>query len=105
MCVDQDGYNFLIGLLTNDQIGHYVKGMKKVSDLLGLWPTRRDILEDVQACEADLQLVAVHRWHMRKSVPPKYWGALIAGAKRRGFALSADDLVLAHAPENQEAAQ
>ncbi len=68
-----------------------------VTDLLELWPSRGAVLEDARRVEADLDLVAVHRWFQRSSVPPKYWRGLIIGAQARGLEVSADAFVTAHA--------
>lgn len=67
-----------------------------VTELLTKWPTRAAILEDARRVEVDLDMVAVHRWFQRCSVPSRYWRALIDGAAARGLAVSADAFVTAH---------
>lgn len=67
-----------------------------VPSLLGKWPDRRAVWEDACALEPKLELVAVHRWFQRGSVPPRFWAVLLAGAARRGICLSADEIVRAH---------
>jgi len=68
-----------------------------VTQLLGLWPDRKAVHEDARAADPDLDLIAVHRWHSRQSVPAKYWQALIDGGKARGLKVSAERFVNAHA--------
>ena len=69
-----------------------------VSEILNRWPDRKAVLEDVRAVDDGLALVAVHRWFARSSIPGKYWSALIRGARLRGIAVTADDLMRAHDP-------
>lgn len=64
--------------------------------ILNLWPDRQSVYADAVAADPDLNMVAVHRWFQRGSVPAKYWSALISGAQRREINLTADDVVLAH---------
>ena len=64
--------------------------------ILGMWPDRQAVYADAVAADPGLNMVAVHRWFQRGSVPAKYWSALIAGAKRRNISLTAEDVVLAH---------
>lgn len=68
-----------------------------VVEVLGRWEDRRAILADARAEDPSLDLIAVHRWVQRRSVPPRYWQALIAGASRRGLGVTAEDLARAHA--------
>ena len=70
-----------------------------VKTLLSKCGSRQEVLADARTVDPDLDLVAVHRWHQRGSIPPKYWLAIVSGAKRRGNAVSVDDLAKAHAPE------
>lgn len=64
--------------------------------ILSLWPDRRAILCDARAVDASLDLVAVHRWFQRGSVPSRFWAGLIEGAERRGIDVKADDFTRAH---------
>lgn len=73
-----------------------------VLGILGRWPSRQAILEDIQRNDPSIQMVAVHRWFQRKSVPPRHWAALVNGAKRRRFKLSANGLMLAHAADGEQ---
>jgi hypothetical protein len=70
-----------------------------VTQILNLWPTRQAVLEDVRAASPEIDMVAVHRWFQRGSVPARYWRALLEGAAKRGIAATADDLAAAHAQE------
>lgn len=77
---------------------------RTVKDLFQRWPNRSAVLEDVVVSSPDLELVAVHRWAQRNAIPPKYWAAIIAGARRRGIALTADQLVKIHAARTDRGA-
>lgn len=68
-----------------------------VTKLLSNWPTRQAVHEDARAADADLEMVAVHRWFQRGSVPSRYWRALLDGAAARGLSVIAEDFVAAHA--------
>lgn len=84
--------------MTNTVIMH--RGMTQVSipELLSEWPDRQAIYADAKAADQRLDIVAVHRWFQRGSVPVKYWRALIDGALRRGLNVSAERFLAAHAP-------
>lgn len=68
-----------------------------VSSLLDLCGTRQQVLKDAQCVDPELSQVAVHRWHQRGSVPPKYWQAIIEGAAKRAAGVTAEDFTLVHA--------
>jgi hypothetical protein len=68
-----------------------------VTKILKAWPSRQAVLTDARMVEPSLELVAVHRWFQRGSVPSRYWRALLIGAERRNIAVTVDDLMAAHA--------
>jgi hypothetical protein len=70
---------------------------KPVTAILEKWPSRRAVLEDARAADPNLDIVAVHRWFQRGSVPPRHWVALMAGAAARGLPVSVHDMASAHA--------
>lgn len=57
-------------------------------DLIGLWPRRSDFAEDIGE-----SLGRVHKWAQLGSIPAKYFAGIISAADRRGFGVTADDLV------------
>ena len=67
-----------------------------VHQMLSLWPDRRAVLDDARKLDPDLDLVAVHRWFQRGSVPGRFWAALLEGALHRGVQITAEDFVRAH---------
>ena len=73
-----------------------------VNLLLEKWPSRRDVLDDARAANPDLEMIAVHRWFKRHSVPSGYWDALINGAKSRKLRLKEGDFTKAHAITNEQ---
>lgn len=70
---------------------------RSVSEILSDWPSRSEVLKDAQEENADLDLVAVHRWAKRESIPSRYWWALAVGAKARGLGVTTEMLARAHA--------
>jgi hypothetical protein len=74
-----------------------------VTLILSEWPERAAVHSDACAADAELDLVAVHRWFQRGAVPVKYWSALIEGARRRGIGLDADRLLAAHSTTQRAA--
>jgi len=70
-----------------------------VKTLLGKCGSRQEVLADARTVDADLDLVAVHRWNQRGSVPPKYWLAITRGAQERGRNVTVEDLARAHTPK------
>jgi hypothetical protein len=88
--------------LDYDRFGHYNGGMQEtsphpVTNLLKRWPSRQAVHDDARAADDALDIVAVHRWYQRGSVPSRYWQALLAGAARRNMSVTADDFIAAHA--------
>lgn len=76
-------------------------GMEKhpVIKILKRMGGRRQIHADAKQDDPDIELIAVHRWFQRKSVPSARWAALIAGAKARGIKITTDELLEAHKGE------
>ncbi len=72
-----------------------------VVSILLKWPSRQAVFDDARVADPSLQMVAVHRWFQRSSVPARFWGALLDGAVRRGFDLTSDEIVRAHAAEQK----
>jgi hypothetical protein len=68
-----------------------------VTKILNEWPSRQAVHDDARAADDAIDIVAVHRWHQRGSIPARYWQALLAGAERRNLAVTASDLIAAHA--------
>lgn len=71
--------------------------------ILSRWPDRRAVHEDAQVANPSLEMVAVHRWHSRESIPAAYWSALVGGAKKRGFSVTLEELAEAHTPRIEAA--
>ena len=71
-----------------------------VRDVIGLWPSRKAMADDVEAAgggEAESVTVErVHKWAIRGVIPAPYHGRVLRAATRRGFELTASDLVAAH---------
>ena len=86
--------------LTNDQIGHIVPVMQNkitISDILNRWPSRRAVHEDALSADPSLEMIAVHRWFQRGSLPPRFDAALLEGAGRRGIGLHPQEFAKARA--------
>lgn len=67
-----------------------------VAAILSQWPARQSIADDL-----GIELIVVHRWVQRGSIPPKYWLGLLQSAARREIPVTADDLVIAHSESAQ----
>lgn len=63
-----------------------------VAAILDRWPSRVAVAED-----AAVSVARVHKWAPSNSIPAKYHLSLLEGAARRGIALTAEELVRAHA--------
>lgn len=67
-----------------------------VTQILHKWPSRRAIFEDARKGNPALDMVAVHRWFKRESVPVAHWDALAEGATQRNISVSVHDFMVAH---------
>ncbi|WP_198135701.1 hypothetical protein [Sagittula stellata] len=65
-------------------------------NILSRWPDRASIHADVLTVDQKIQMVAVHRWFSRNSIPSKFWLALVEGAAKRGFKVTPEELAGAH---------
>ncbi|MBD9529002.1 hypothetical protein [Paracoccus sp. PAR01] len=82
--------------MTDDRFGHKMSVMTQpptIIEILRRWPSRRAVHEDAKVIDPALELIAVHRWFQRESVPPRFDAALLQGADRRGFGLHPMELV------------
>lgn len=70
--------------------------MQTVYDIISLWPRRADLASDV-----GVSVDAVHKWAQAGSIPARYQLGVLSSARQRGFDLTADDMVAAHAVNMQ----
>lgn len=56
----------------------YRCGMETFSTIIGLWPNRSQLAEDL-----DTTYGVVKQWDRRNSIPPEYWLRLVVAAKKR----------------------
>jgi len=70
-----------------------------IRDVIDSWPKRLDLASDLGT-----SVDRIHKWVRSNTIPPKYHQALLLAAQRRGFDLSADDLVRIHAAPEKDAA-
>ena len=76
-----------------------------ILSILNLWPSRRAVLDDVNASLPEsrkLDMVAIHRWFQRKSIPSEYDASLIDGASNRNIALNWRELMEARAAHTDQ---
>lgn len=66
-------------------------------DILKRWTTRQMLADDVQK-----NIVVIHRWFQRKSIPSKYDAVLLDAAARRNIALSWRELMDARKPHTDQ---
>ncbi len=67
-----------------------------IRDIVGLWPSRAELAADITVPSDVVSADRVHWWVRSSSVPPKYHSRILAAAARRGYDLTADDIVQAH---------
>jgi hypothetical protein len=66
--------------------------MKRVDDIMGLWPSMADLGRDL-----GLPYPTVAAWKQRGSIPVAYWRDLVGAAHRRGFReVDAEMLITVH---------
>lgn len=64
----------------------------EIRNIILLWPSRRVLAEDM-----GVDVVVVHRWWQRRSIPAGFDAKLIDAARRRELPLSFERLALARA--------
>lgn len=62
-----------------------------ISDLLGRWPTRAALADQI-----GVKTATVHKWAQNRSIPSRYHPSILDAALGQGIALSADEIVAAH---------
>lgn len=55
------------------------------SQIIDLWPSLRELWRDMEGHHPDMAYETVRAWRTRNSIKSKYFDALVAAAKRRGF--------------------
>jgi hypothetical protein len=95
---------------SQDDVGS-VAPILTVRDVIGLWPSRKAMADDLEAVGGGAATDAVtaervHKWATRGVIPAGYHGRVLRAAARRGVALTADDLVAIHdfTPSEKDAA-
>ncbi|WP_139291283.1 hypothetical protein [Paracoccus sp. SM22M-07] len=78
-----------------------------IRELIALWPTRQELVNDLGKRGFDVTLGRIHKWAQFGSIPAKYHAATTACAQARGFSFTAEDMAwIHHAPDrstpNQE---
>lgn len=61
--------------------------MQTFRDIIGLWPSHRAMAGDIGANHW-----AVAKWHQRDNIPPEWWNAVLAAARRSGHVLTAQSM-------------
>lgn len=74
-----------------------MKRPTSIRDIIGLWPSRADLASDISVPTSVVTADRVHWWVRSSSIPPKFHSRILDAAARRGFPLTADDVVRAHA--------
>ena len=71
-----------------------------IRDLIGLWPARRDLAEEIaESVGEDVGKLTerINGWVRANSMPAKYHHAVIAAAQARDLAVTAELVVRLHA--------
>ena len=69
------------------------------AEILARWPRVSDVAADVGVTDK-----AVMHWRRRQRIPADHFEALVAAAKRRGIALTYEELARSRARQNTGAA-
>lgn len=67
-----------------------------VKSIVAMWPSRAEFAADLDSPADPVSVDQVDKWCQRSSIPSKYHARIIRAAQRRGYALTAEDLVTAH---------
>jgi hypothetical protein len=81
-------------------LGPLCKGMNRnltVREIIDLWPSRSALVEDIRTEDDSVTLDVVHKWAQRNSIPAGYHALVLGAGLRRAIALTADEIVAAHA--------
>jgi hypothetical protein len=70
-----------------------------IKQLIDLWPARRVLAEELATTKD-----RVDKWAQSGSIPARFHGPLLRAAARRGFSVTADDMVRLHDGPEGEAA-
>ena len=78
---------------------HPMSTLVTIKELIDLWPTRKVVAEELATTKD-----RVDKWAQSGSIPARFHAPLLRAAHRRGFAVTADDLVRLHDGSRGEAA-
>lgn len=74
--------------------------VQSVRDVIDLWSSRKALADDLEAvgngANEAVTVERVHKWAKRGVIPSNYHARILRAADRRGFALTAADIVAAH---------
>lgn len=68
-----------------------MKHTNPINTLIKKWPTRADLAADL-----GVKVDRVHKWAQSGSIPQEFMLSVVNAAKKRGFDLTADDMIKAH---------
>ena len=71
-------------------------GHLTIKDILALWPTRAELAADISDAADPVTVDLIHKWPQRGSIPPRYHARILRAADRRGYPLTAEQIVKAH---------
>jgi len=80
-----------------------MEAISNIRDLVNLWPTRSSLAEDLRIFSPGMKVTTdrVYKWAENGAIPAKYHFAVLTAGRHRGFGLSADQIVMLHAPQLQ----
>lgn len=74
-----------------------MKKNQAILDILNRWPSRRAMAADVGK-----DIIVIHRWFQRESIPPEYDATLIDAAAQRGIDLGERELMDARSGHSEQ---
>ena len=70
---------------------------KYVRDIISLWPTRRELADEIGA-----KVAAVHKWAAANRIPSDWQYKVVQAANRRGFTeVTSEAMLIAHADHDK----
>lgn len=83
-----------------EELSIILRGMENtpVKDLIDRWPSRAALASDLEAVIGEpVSVDRVHKWAQAGSIPSGFQAHVIAAGNRRGFDITPDEMVRAHA--------
>lgn len=78
--------------------------IQTVRDIVDLWPSRAALAVDISTDEDSVPVDRIHKWPQQGGIPAQYHWRILQAARKRGFALTAEDIARVHDAEARRVA-